>query len=76
MEKTLIIIYLFLALILWFWSIHDISKSRFNKPFTGLLWMLIVFSLPALGSILYFQLKTAFTRKERRRFNPNFNKVH
>mgnify|MGYP003807322541 CR=1 FL=1 len=76
MEKTLLIIYLSLALILWFWSIHDISKSRFNKPFTGLLWLIIVIILPALGALLYFQLKPRFANKARRRFNPDFSKVH
>ncbi|HRW63241.1 MAG TPA: PLDc N-terminal domain-containing protein [Bacteroidales bacterium] len=76
MEKTLIIIYISLALILWFWSILDISKSRFSAPFTGLFWLIITIILPAIGPILYFQLKSRFTIKEKRRFNPDFSQIH
>ena len=57
METTLIIGFVTLTIILWFWAIFDITKSRFKEPKMNTIWLLAVLFFPVLGSILYFQLK-------------------
>lgn len=63
-----------LTLILVFWALIDITKSRFINPSTRTIWLIFVLFMPILGSILYFQLKKKFTTKEPRKFQPQFNK--
>lgn len=71
----MIIGFIFLSIALWFWAITDISRSRFKKPIMGTIWLLAVLFFPVLGSILYFQFKEKFVPKEKRKFQPNFNRT-
>jgi hypothetical protein len=75
MEATLIIGFVILTIILWFWAIMDITRSRFKKPNMNTIWLLSVLFFPVLGSILYFQLRKKYVTKEPRKFQPNFNKT-
>lgn len=75
METTLIIGFVILTIVLWFWAIIDITRSRFKKQNLNTIWLLAVLFFPVLGSILYFQLRKKFIRKEPRKFQPNFNRT-
>lgn len=75
MEIKLIMTLLVLTLILWFWAIIDITRSRFKSQTMNTVWLLLVLFFPLIGSILYFQLKRKLTTKKPRKFNPNFNKA-
>ncbi|WP_223269169.1 PLDc N-terminal domain-containing protein [Polaribacter sp. IC063] len=68
------IILLILTILLWFWAIFDISKSKFENQTINTIWLLIVLIFPILGSIVYFQLKRKFIRLETRKFEPKFLK--
>ena len=70
----LLIIAVILVLLLWFWAIWDVSRSRFENTYLKLAWLLAVLLFLVLGSIFYFQLKKNFTIKERK-FKPDFSKA-
>ncbi|MDX6748108.1 PLD nuclease N-terminal domain-containing protein [Polaribacter sp. PL03] len=75
METTLIIGFVILTIILWFWAIMDITRSRFKNRNMNTIWLLAVLFFPVLGSIFYFQLRKKFVTKEKRKFQPNFNRA-
>jgi uncharacterized membrane protein YhaH (DUF805 family) len=75
MEATLIIGFVILTIILWFWAIMDITRSRFKNRNMNTIWLLAVLFFPVLGSIFYFQLRKKFVTKEKRKFQPNFNRT-
>jgi hypothetical protein len=75
MTQTFLIISIFSVVALWFWAITDIARSRFKKPMMNSVWFFSVLFFPLLGSILYLCLKHKFTTKERRKFQPNFNRI-
>ncbi|WP_040279749.1 PLDc N-terminal domain-containing protein [Psychroserpens damuponensis] len=75
METTLIIGFVILTVILWTWAILDIIKSKFKSPTMNIIWLLGVLFFPVLGSIFYFQLRKKFVTKEKRKFQPNFNRT-
>jgi hypothetical protein len=74
MDILMIIGLSILVVVLQFWAIIDITKSRFIDPKMRTLWLIAVLLLPMLGSILYFQLRKMLTSKEPRTFQPNFNR--
>ncbi|MCE7995736.1 MAG: PLDc_N domain-containing protein [Roseivirga sp.] len=74
MEATLFGILIVSSLVLWFWAITDITRSRFNSASQRTGWLLIVLFFPTIGSILYFQLRKRFTTQKRRVFKPAFNR--
>jgi hypothetical protein len=54
-----LIVLVILALILWAWAIFDLKKSKTennNKMF----WLIILFCVPLVGTIIYFQMKRRF----------------
>jgi hypothetical protein len=59
-----------LTLILVFWAIIDITKSRFKKPILRTIWLMVVLFFPILGSLFYFQLRKKLITKEPRKFQP------
>ncbi|MCF6279670.1 MAG: PLD nuclease N-terminal domain-containing protein [Flavobacteriaceae bacterium] len=75
METTLIIGFGLLTIILWFWAIIDIVRSRFKNRSMNTFWLLAVLFFPILGSIFYFQLKKEYVTKAPRKFKPNFNRT-
>ena len=75
MQTTLIIRFVILTIILWFWAIIDITKSRFKNPNMNTIWLLAVLIFPVLGSIFYFQLRKTFVTKGSKKFEPNFNRT-
>ena len=75
MEKILAVVLILLTLILVFWAIIDIAKSRFKDPKYRTIWLIVVILFPIIGSILYFQLKRTLTTKEPIRFDPKFNRT-
>mgnify|MGYP003624327657 FL=1 len=62
-----------LTVVLWFWALTDLSKSRFKSGKANLIWLLIVLFSPIIGSVLYFQFKKSFVERRPRRFQPKFN---
>jgi len=71
--SVLIVILICLTAILWIWALVDILSSRSENTATKLLWTLVIFLFPILGSIIYFQFgKNAMGN--RRRFNPTISK--
>lgn len=76
MEILMIIGLSILALLIQFWAIIDITKSRFNDPKMRTIWLIIVLLGPMFGSILYFQLRKNLITKEPRVFQPIFNRAN
>jgi hypothetical protein len=72
MEAPLISGLVILTIVLWFWALIDITRSRFKNPTMNIVWLLAVLFFPVLGSIFYFQLRRKFISKESRKFQPNF----
>ena len=70
---VLIAVFTILSLILWFWALIDITKSKFIMPYGNTLWLLIIILFPIIGTIIYFLLKRRITSKEKRKFKPKFN---
>jgi uncharacterized membrane protein YhaH (DUF805 family) len=62
-------------LMLNFWAIIDLTRSRFMDPTKRTIWLVLVLFFPFIGSILYFQLRKKFTTKEPRKFQPKFNRA-
>ena len=75
MEMPLIITFAVLAFALCTWSIFDLTRSTFKNPKRKLLWLLIILFLNVIGSILYFQFKKKLITKEKRTFQPDFNRA-
>lgn len=75
MEPTLLIAFVAPALVLWFWAIIDVTKSKFKNRNMKVVWLLVVLFFPFLGSILYFQLTKHFLKEGSRKFQPNFNRI-
>ncbi|MCD4773948.1 MAG: PLD nuclease N-terminal domain-containing protein [Bacteroidales bacterium] len=75
MEPIVIIGLSFLTIVLWFWAIIDIVKSRFKNQTMNTVWLLIVLFFPILGSIIYLLLRKKYTTKEVRKFQPNFKRA-
>lgn len=75
MEKILAVVLILLTLILVFWAIIDIAKSRFKNSKNRTIWLVVVILFPIIGSILYFQLKRTLTTNEPLRFDPKFNRT-
>ncbi|MBW6483429.1 MAG: PLD nuclease N-terminal domain-containing protein [Vicingaceae bacterium] len=68
MDSILAIGFLFFVLAIWFWTIIDITRSRFINPTMRTIWLIAVLLFPVLGSILYQLLKNKFINKEPRKF--------
>jgi hypothetical protein len=60
MTPILAIALVILTVLLTFWALLDISQS---KEKDNLLWFVIVLVLPAVGAIIYFQVKGNGLRK-------------
>lgn len=69
--ETLLAVFIFLQLLITFWAIFDISKSRLKGFYTNTLFLLLVIFLPILGVFAYFLVKR-FLILPKRRFAPNF----
>ncbi|NQU33424.1 MAG: PLDc_N domain-containing protein [Bacteroidetes bacterium] len=75
MEIILIMTLSFLTLILVFWALIDIVRSRFINPNMRTGWLVVVLFFPIIGSILYFQMRKTLTTNETLKFNPKFKNV-
>ena len=71
-NSLLFIILVILALVFWVWALIDISKSRFIMPYGNTLWLFIIIVFPVIGTLI----KRQITTKEKRKFNPKFNKTN
>jgi len=71
--SILMIILTVLTAVLWIWAFVDIILSRFENSAMKLLWIILIFIFPILGSIIYFQFGKKFL-EQGRKFNPDFNK--
>ena len=60
------------TIVLWFWAILDITRSKFKKPTMRTVILIIVLVIPTLGSIIYLLIRKNITTKERRKFKPKF----
>jgi uncharacterized membrane protein len=75
MQQYFFISFGILLVILWFWAFFDILKTRFKIPFLNTVWLLIVVLIPFFGSISYLIFRKKLIKKEKRKFNPSFNRV-
>ncbi len=64
-----------LSLILWFWALIDIVKSRFAIQYGNSLWLFLIIILPVIGPLVYFLLKRKMTIKKKRQFKPKFHNL-
>ena len=55
--------FIILAIILWTWAIFDISKANFKNKALSLWIIPLMFFLPVIGPIIYFQFKGKMTKK-------------
>lgn len=62
------IIMLVLTVVIWFWAIYDVTKSRFKNPAMRFVCFIGVLIFPVVGSIFYFQLKKSLVEKRSRQF--------
>lgn len=62
-----------LTAVLWIWALVDIIQSRFENSAIKVLWIILIFIFPILGSIIYFQFGKKLI-ENLRKFNPDFNK--
>ncbi|NVK83815.1 MAG: PLDc_N domain-containing protein [Cytophagia bacterium] len=69
----LVITLIILTLVLWFWALIDIAKTRRQNPSEMSSWFLLIIALPLVGSILYFQLKGRNSKVSTRKFQPKFH---
>lgn len=72
MERYLIASFVLLQLLISFWAIYDISKSRLKGFYSNTLFLLLVILLPTFGALAYFLSKRYLTLPKRR-FAPEFN---
>jgi len=72
MQEILFGTFIISSLVLWFWAITDITRSRFHRSNERTSWLLVVLFFPVIGSILYFQLKARFVSRKKRVFKPQF----
>lgn len=59
-----------LTIILSFWALIDMVKTRRN---VNPIWLILILFFPIFGSILYFQMKKEHSPINNR-FNPRFNR--
>lgn len=74
MAEVLMNSFLILTVVLWCWAFIDILRSRFENSNLRILWIVGIIIFPVIGSIIYFQFSKKF-KKEKRKFQPNFNKA-
>lgn len=66
----------FLVILLVLWSIADIFRLTMKeKVHVNILWILMIFMLPIIGSILYWQLGRPSAKNHKRVFRPDFNRT-
>lgn len=75
METSIVIVLAILPMVLFFWAIIDITKSRFKNPTMRTVWYVGVLFFPIVGSIAYFQFKKKFVNNADREFKPDFNRI-
>jgi len=73
MKEYLILGLASITIALWFWTIHDITKSNFKKPIMRTLSLIFVLIIPTLGSEGYLILRKKLINNEKRRFRPQFS---
>jgi Phospholipase_D-nuclease N-terminal len=49
-----IFVALFVAIVLWLWSVVVIAKEKTEDPYDRIVWLLIVLLLNFIGTLLYF----------------------
>lgn len=64
---------LVLAGILWIWAFIDITRTRFYRTGTPLVFLVLIFVIPILGPMIYFHLKRDLRKKEPRKFMSNYH---
>jgi hypothetical protein len=69
MEPYLVTGFVILGLILHFWALIDLMKSRLKKNQSKIFWFFIVIILPIIGAIIYFQVKRNITTQKETRFS-------
>ncbi|MGM0634994.1 MAG: PLDc N-terminal domain-containing protein [Bacteroidota bacterium] len=74
LTNVFLIVFIALSMMLWFWALMDIHKSRFKNRSSSFIWFVIVLFFPVLGSIIYFQLRRKLVETKPRKFRPDFHK--
>lgn len=74
MKDFIIIALLAISSALWIWAMVDIAKSRFKTQRQNTLWYLLIWLLPIMGTLAYFQRKKYIT-KVPKEFEPQFDRV-
>ncbi|MGY6561229.1 MAG: PLDc N-terminal domain-containing protein [Luteibaculaceae bacterium] len=57
MNDTLIILLFVLASLLWVWAIFDLYQTRGIQKRSNLVWIILLFVLPIIAPLMYFQYK-------------------
>lgn len=72
MKTPIIIGIIVLTIYLWLKAISDITKTRFKNDTENTIWFLIVFFIPILGAIIYFQMKRKYIDTKPKRYVSKF----
>ena len=64
-----------LTLIIWVWALIDLFKTRYKNAMVKGLWLIAILFFPVIGSLVYFQYGKKSSRNERRKFQPDFNRL-
>lgn len=59
----------------WVYALFDVLRSEFRAAHSKFLWVLVILSIPIIGTLLYLAMAKDI-QKGRRRFNPDFSKIH
>ncbi len=73
-QSFLVLILISLVIILWFWALIDIARSRFISTTMNLVWLVFVLFCPVIGTMIYLLVRKNYITKEKRSFQPEFNR--
>ncbi|MDP2041374.1 MAG: PLD nuclease N-terminal domain-containing protein [Algoriphagus sp.] len=57
----------------WVYALFDCVRNEFRGPNQKLIWIILLLFAPVIGTFLYLSMSRS--SKEKRRFDPDFNKV-
>lgn len=71
MKAIIAVTFSALVLILWFWAVADIVRTRFKDRVMKPMWIFIVIVFPFFGALAYFGVKRFLVKYETREFDSD-----
>lgn len=57
----------------WVYALFDCVRNEFRGSHQKLIWIILILFAPVIGTFLYLSMSRS--SKEKRKFDPDFNKV-